>query len=54
MARSATGYLMYQTEAGTQCPQTMTFAAIPPLVAHGTDAQRNLCECECEFGRFNG
>lgn len=33
---------MYQAEAGTQCPQTMTFAAVPPIVQHGTTAQKEL------------
>lgn len=31
VARQALGYLAYQAEAGTQCPMTMTHAAIPTL-----------------------
>ena len=31
VARQALGYLAYQAEAGTQCPMTMTHAAIPAL-----------------------
>ena len=31
VARSAISYLLYQVEAGTQCPETMTFASVPVL-----------------------
>eukprot|EP00039_Didymoeca_costata_P026990 m.17151 g.17151 ORF g.17151 m.17151 type:complete len:570 (+) comp5920_c0_seq1:150-1859(+) len=33
-ARSCLSYLMYQLESGTQCPQTMTYAAVPALAPH--------------------
>ena len=31
---------MYQCEAGTQCPQTMTFAGVPPLQAYANEQQK--------------
>ncbi|EGD82494.1 acyl-CoA dehydrogenase [Salpingoeca rosetta] len=43
VARSALGYLMYQAESGTQCPQTMTYACVPAL-KHMTDEQRSVCD----------
>eukprot|EP01147_Barroeca_monosierra_P008536 gene8536-983_t len=42
VARSALGYLMYQAESGTQCPQTMTFACVSPL-NYMTHDQRSIC-----------
>eukprot|EP00047_Mylnosiga_fluctuans_P005712 m.242253 g.242253 ORF g.242253 m.242253 type:complete len:570 (-) comp13993_c0_seq1:64-1773(-) len=39
VARGASAYMMYQAEAGTQCPQTMTFAVIPVFMKHLTQTQ---------------
>ena len=36
VARGAAAYMAYQMDAGTQCPQTMTFAAVPLLEKHLT------------------
>ena len=44
VARSAMSFMLYQTEAGTQCPQTMSFAAVPALDACLTEAQRGRCD----------
>eukprot|EP00038_Savillea_parva_P023573 m.41616 g.41616 ORF g.41616 m.41616 type:complete len:595 (+) comp6159_c0_seq1:30-1814(+) len=38
-ARCALTYMLYQVESGTQCPQTMTFAAYPSLRQHLTSEQ---------------
>eukprot|EP00049_Salpingoeca_infusionum_P027403 m.32009 g.32009 ORF g.32009 m.32009 type:complete len:595 (+) comp9483_c0_seq2:203-1987(+) len=43
VARSALSFLAYQLEQGTQCPQTMTFAAVPAL-QFMTQAQRDTCD----------
>lgn len=43
VARSSLGYMLYQAEAGTQCPMTMTFACVPALRRHMTEAQRSRC-----------
>lgn len=40
VVRSSLGYLLYQAEAGTQCPQTMTFACVPAL-SFLTDEQKS-------------
>lgn len=40
VARQALGYLHYQAEAGTQCPMTMTHAAIPALREQPDVAER--------------
>lgn len=44
VARSALSYMMYQAEAGTQCPQTMTYACVPALRRHATDEQLARCD----------
>lgn len=41
-ARSAMTYMLYQVESGTQCPQTMTFAAFPALRDSLTPEQKQL------------
>jgi alkylation response protein AidB-like acyl-CoA dehydrogenase len=63
-ARSAITYMLYQVESGTQCPQTMTFAAFPSLKQHLTPAQAELGWLEkltsrvsrylCGHGEFEG
>lgn len=39
VVRSAATYMLYQLEAGTQCPQTMTFAAAPVFMESQTSRQ---------------
>eukprot|EP00730_Choanoeca_flexa_P005519 TRINITY_DN11964_c0_g6_i2.p1 TRINITY_DN11964_c0_g6~~TRINITY_DN11964_c0_g6_i2.p1 ORF type:complete len:588 (+),score=109.08 TRINITY_DN11964_c0_g6_i2:144-1907(+) len=39
VARSCMSAMMYSAEAGTSCPQTMTFACVPVLEKHATQHQ---------------
>lgn len=36
--------MMYQTESGTQCPQTMTYACVPALRFMRPE-DKAICEC---------
>eukprot|EP00048_Salpingoeca_helianthica_P024776 m.35192 g.35192 ORF g.35192 m.35192 type:complete len:557 (+) comp9577_c0_seq1:136-1806(+) len=44
VVRGAGAYMLYQAEAGTQCPQTMTFAAFPVLAKYRPEEKDKLLE----------